>query len=161
MKVQILGLRLIVICTLILGTSAKAQSFKVRVLDALNGKPYSDVPIIYYCDDPAQPQRTWNRAVTDASGYAVIPYECGAGKRIKVDTFLAMGESSWGVKIAECGWLEPQTIEHIINDGVISNPSAAGGIWCPTRVSKRLTPIPGQVIIFVKKPTWWQTHVAP
>jgi len=45
--------------------------------------------------------------------------------------------------------------------GVISKPTADGGIWCPAKVSKKLKPIPGQVIIFVKKPTWWQKHVAP
>jgi hypothetical protein len=134
---------------------ARAETFKVRVLGALDGKPYNDIPILYYCDLP------WKRTVTDSNGFAVIPYECKDGKQIKISTFIANGETIWAGKVEECGDLEPQTIEQILGVGVISKPTAAGGIWCPTKVSKKMKPIPGQVIIFVKKPTWWQSHVAP
>jgi len=154
-------LNLIVFSTAFVGVLGRAQTFKVRVLGAIDGKPYNNIPIIYYCDDPAQFKITRKHAVTDSNGFAVIPYECKDRKRIKIDTFIASGESSWAGKVEECGWLEPQTIEQILNVGVISTQTAAGGIWCPAKVGKQLTPIPGQVIIFVKKPTWWQKHVAP
>ena len=36
----------------------------------------------------------------------------------------------------------------------------SGGIWCPARVSKTLKSVPGQITVFVKKPTWWQSHGA-
>ena len=71
------------------------------------------------------------------------------------------GKSIWTGKVEECGSLEPQTIEQILDVGVISKPTAAGGIWCPARISEKLKLLPGQVIIFAKKPTWWQKHVAP
>jgi hypothetical protein len=149
-------LYLIVVSAVFLGALAKAQTFKVRVLDALNGKPYNDIPINYYCDRYVNTVK-----VTDSNGFAVIPYECKDGERIKIDTFIANGTTIWAGKVEECGWLEPQSIEQIMQVGVISKPTAAGGIWCPAKVSKNLKPIPGQVIIFVKKPTWGQSHVAP
>jgi hypothetical protein len=152
---------LTMLSAILFGALGRAQTFKVRVLGAIDGKPYNNIPIIYYCDDPAQFKITRKHTVTDSNGSAVIPYECKDGKRIKVDTFIASGESSWAGKVEECGWLEPQTMEQILDVGVISTPTAAGGIWCPAKVSEKLKPIPGQVIIFVKKPTWWQKHVAP
>lgn len=152
---------LIVLGAMLLGAPARAQTFKVRVVDALNGKPYDDIPIIYYCDDPAQLKISRKRTVTDSDGFAVVPYECKDGKRVKASTFISKGESIWAGKVEECGDLEPQTIEEILNSGVISKPTAAGGIWCPSKVRKKMKPSPGQVVIFVKKPTWWQTHIAP
>jgi hypothetical protein len=160
-KTRKVTLYLIVLSAIFLGALARAQTFKVRVLGALDGKPYNDIPIIYNCDDQAQFKVTWKRTVTDSNGFAAIPYECREDKRIKIDTFISNGETIWAGKVEECGWLEPQSIEQIMQVGVISKPTAAGGIWCPTKVSKKLKPIPGQVIIFVKKPTWWQSHVAP
>ncbi len=77
-------LLLIVLSAIFLGSLARAQTFKVRVLGALDGKPYNDIPIIYNCDDQAQFKVTWKRTVTDSNGFAAIPYECRDDKRIKI-----------------------------------------------------------------------------
>jgi hypothetical protein len=144
-----------------INAGAQSSSFKVQVMDALDGKPYNDIPIIYYCDDPAQFKVTRKRTVTDSNGFAVVPYECKDSQKVQISTFIANGETIWAGKVEECGYLQPQDIEQILSVGVISKPTAAGGIWCPVKVSKKMKPIPGQVTIFVKKPTWWQKHVAP
>ena len=141
---------LILLSAVLAGALARAQTFQVRVLGALDGKPYNDIPIIYYCEDPAQFKSTRDRKATDSNGAAVIPYECKNGKRIKVSTFIANGTSSWAGKVEECGDLEPQTIEQILNVGVISKPTAAGGI-CYARArllrappQSALSPVPFQ-----------------
>jgi hypothetical protein len=33
-------------------------------------------------------------------------------------------------------------------------------LWCPNKVSKTLKTALGLVVIFIKKQTWWQPHVA-
>jgi hypothetical protein len=37
----------------------------------------------------------------------------------------------------------------VVSVGFVSKPDSAGGIWCPTKVSRTLKPVPGQVIMFV------------
>jgi hypothetical protein len=60
----------------------------------------------------------------------------------------------------QCGGVEPLTLQQISSTGNLSNPSSDGNIWCPTKISQKLKPVPGQVTIFIKKPTWYQVHVA-
>jgi hypothetical protein len=142
--------------------SAMAQTFQVRVLDALSGNPYDNMPVNYFCFKEGERAHTSDKtSVTDSNGFAQILYECERGEQISILTGALDGKSIWTGKIEECGSLEPQTIEQILDVGVISKPTAAGGIWCPAKISKKMKPIPGQVIIFVKKPTWFQRHVAP
>ena len=102
-KSTLIGTSLTILGTLSLCTMTTAQAFTVRVLGALDGKPYGDIPIIYVCDDPAQFQATRKRTATNANGIAVIPYECKDDKRIKLSTFIANGESVWAGKVEECG----------------------------------------------------------
>jgi hypothetical protein len=155
-------LLLIALCAVILGTPGEAQRFKVRVLDALNGKPYDNMPVNYFCFREGERAHTSDKTtVTDSNGFAEILYECKKGETISILTGALDGKSKWTGNVEECGYLDALTIEQILNVGVISNPSAPGGIWCPDKISKKMKPIPGQVIIFVKKPTWWQSHVAP
>ena len=161
MTVRKAMLHLMILSAVFLGGLARAQTFKVRVLDALNGKPYDKMPINYYCFSEGQPKIAIKNAVTDSNGFAEVNYECQKSERIHLLTGALDGKSTWTGKVEECGSLEPLTIEQILNVGVISKPTAAGGIWCPAKVSEKLKPIPGQVIIFAKKPTWWQKHVAP
>ena len=151
-----------VLSAISLCTVARAQTFKVRVLDALNGKPYDDLPVNYFCFREGERAHTSDKTtMTNSSGFAEILYECEKGETINLLTGALDGKSKWTGKVEECGHLDSLTIEQILNVGVISKPTAAGGIWCPAKVSKKLRPIPGQVIIFAKKPTWWQKHVAP
>jgi hypothetical protein len=63
-------------------------------------------------------------------------------------------------KKEQCGGDAGMTFNDVASGGFVSKPDSAGGIWCPTKVSRTLKPVPGQVTIFVKKPTWWQSHVA-
>ena len=137
---------------LTLQPNSKAQVIKVIVLDDLSGKPYGGIEVTYTCDG-----HTWTpsqRTKTDASGLAEVKYPCAAGEKLFIGTYIE------GDRLSECGELEAQPLTKILNEGVISDPRSAGGIWCPAKISKRMKPVPGEVIIFVKKPTWWQSHVA-
>jgi len=63
-------------------------------------------------------------------------------------------------KKEQCGSDARTTLNEVRAVGFLSDPSSDDGIWCPAKVRKTLKPVPGQVTIFVKKPTWWQSHVA-
>jgi hypothetical protein len=134
--------------------SSDAQKIDVLVLDNATGKPYQGIEIHYGCEDGGvwSPSRTTK---TDINGLAEVPYPCTSGVLFRVWTYIP------GEKLAECGELTGQTLQKLLEVGVISNPRADGGIWCPVKVSKKMKPVPGQVTLFLKKPTWWQTHVAP
>jgi hypothetical protein len=134
-----------------------AQTFRVRVLDALNGKPYEGILIHAECAGTWTPEST--DVATDGSGYAQIQYQCKDSAPIRINT--NMNRTAWMGRLEECGERGYQNIEQILKSGVISDPSADGGIWCPRKISKKLKPIQAQVILFVKKPTWYQRNVAP
>lgn len=133
------------------------KTFKVLVLDALDGKPQSDVSVNYFCE--AEGYKRGQEVKTGSNGSAEIPYLCKAGTRIEIS--LSPPENSNPAKTKEeCGTVEPMTIEQILATGLISEPTGAGNIWCPDKQRRRLKAIPGQITVFVKKPTWWQRHVA-
>ena len=162
MKARRAMLHLVVLGAAFLSVLGRAQTFKVRVLDALRGSPYNDMPVNSFCFREGERTHTSNRTtLTDSNGVAEILYDCKKGETINLLTGALDGKSKWTGKVEECGYLDSLTIEQILNVGVVSNPSAPGGIWCPAKISKKMKPIPGQVIIFAKKPTWWQKHVAP
>jgi hypothetical protein len=58
----------------------------------------------------------------------------------------------------ECGSVAVLTLKEILSVGVINPPDGAGQMVCPTKISKKLKPVPGQVILFIKKPSWMQSH---
>ncbi len=127
------------------------QSLNVLVLDALDGKPQPNVKVEYYC--VGLPRNSGpNRAITNNEGFAKISNFCSDKQEIDISVYPPN-------KKEQCG-VGPITLKEILSVGAVAQPDAAGGIWCPTKVSKSLKPVPGQVIIFVKKPTWWQSHVA-
>jgi hypothetical protein len=136
---------------LVSSATPEPPTIKVLVLDALNGKPQANVQVWYLCNEI--PHATNTYAVTDVAGTAQVPYTCHAGKELELDAVLQGNKEG-------CGGGVSATLEQIESSGVISNPSSDGGIWCPTKISKELKPVPGQVVLFVKKPTWWQAHVA-
>jgi hypothetical protein len=139
------------------GLSFQAQMFKVSVLNALNGTPFKGVKVFYICEGQYFDPSKW--FMTDTNGIAEIPYVC-RDTRVKID--LGTGSDTiWDSKVEECGDLTYQTLQQILDIGIISNPTAEGGLWCPAKISKKMKPIPGQVIIFVKKPTWYQKNIAP
>jgi len=131
--------------------AADSPNVKVLVLDALDGKPQAGVIVDYLCDEI--PHSTQTQAITDVAGIAVVPFTCKAGNKIELVAIPTNHKEG-------CGGGVEATAEEIALTGVISRPDSDGGIWCPTKISRRLTPVPGQVTLFVKKPTWWQSHVA-
>jgi hypothetical protein len=127
------------------------QSLNVLVLDALDGKPQANVKVEYYC--VGLPRNTGpNKAITNDEGLAKISNFCGDNQEIYISVYPPN-------KKEQCG-IGPITLKEILSVGAVAQPDSAGGIWCPTKVSKTLKPLPGQVTMFVKKPTWWQSHVA-
>ena len=136
-----------------------AQDLKDLVLDALNGKPQANVEVAYFCTGlprKTQPNPATTsplRAITNSVGLALFANPCDAGEEIEVSVYPAD-------KKEQCGDDVKTNPNDVISMGFVSNPSAAGGIWCPTKVSKTLKSVPGQITVFVKKPTWWQSHVA-
>jgi hypothetical protein len=89
-------------------------------------------------------------AVTDDKGLAAISYTCN-------------DEQTFSILVSppnrkeQCGDDAEMSFKVAVSVGIVSSPLSdgeMGGLGCPTRVSKNLKPIPGQVIMFVKKPTW-------
>ena len=143
----------LVIASLLSGShSTDPPRIRVLVLDALDGKPQADVDVLYLCDEI--PHSLHNFEPTDNTGIAKIPFSCQSGNRIELD---AVPKNA---KKEGCGGGVAATLSEIESVGIISKPDSAGGIWCPTKISRKLEAVPGQVTLFVKKPTWWQSHVA-
>ncbi|HEY4356769.1 MAG TPA: hypothetical protein VGN16_13550 [Acidobacteriaceae bacterium] len=133
---------------------AQGQSlkFNVLVLDALDGKPEANVEIGYFCEG-----KGWNPQTsvkTGLNGKAEVPYPCEGGTRIEIRLQVPGGKKE------ECGGVGPLDISYVLSHGFLSPPNGAGGLWCPTRQSRKLSAVPGQITVFIKKPTWWQSHVA-
>jgi hypothetical protein len=146
-----------VFCFLLLGTffsqsNLMAQDLKVLVLDALDGKPQANVKVTSLCAGPPG-NYSGKSAITNDKGIATVSYTCNDKQVIEIGVFPPN-------KKEQCGDDVNTNFSDITSVGFISNPSAAGGIWCPTKVSRTLKPVPGQVIMFIKKPTWWQSHIA-
>lgn len=137
---------------LLLCDRGMAQDLRVLVLDALDGKPQANVKVAPLCAGP--PRNFPEEATfTNDKGIATISYVCTEKQAIEIEVFSPD-------KKEQCGADAKANFNDVTSIGFISDPSSAGGIWCPTKVSKNLKPVPGQVIMFVKKPTWWQSHVA-
>jgi 5-hydroxyisourate hydrolase-like protein (transthyretin family) len=130
----------------------QGQDLKVLVLDALNGRPQANVEVEYFCAGPPL-NSALNKSITSDEGIAKISILCNDKQKIEISVFPPNNKE-------QCGDDAATTFSDVASVGFLSKPDAAGGIWCPTKVSKTLKPVPGQAIIFVKKPTWWQSHVA-
>jgi len=148
---------LILIVVLFLNGTSIAQNFNILVLDALNGKPQEGVNVDYSCE--GRHGASTDELTTNKNGIAEIPFLCGSTGRVELSVFAKDWHHNAYAK-SQCGDLEPLTLKEIQAAGIVSNPSADGNIWCPTKISKKLKPVPGQVTLFIEKPTWWQVHVA-
>jgi hypothetical protein len=144
-------LRCLILISALFGTGSNTQSFKVLVLDALDGKPQPGVTVFYLCDEI--PHSTNTSVVTDKTGVAEVPYSCTSGRRIELSAVPTTRKEG-------CGGGVSASITDIESAGVNNRPDSDGGIWCPTKISRKVPQVPGQVTLFVKKPTWWQSHVA-
>jgi hypothetical protein len=133
----------------------QTPAFHVLVLDALDGKPQANVKVEPLCVGLPLNQRG-KTAFTDNKGIATLSYVCNDKQKIVISVYPPD-------KKEQCGNDTEMSFGDVASLGVLSDPSSTGGIgemWCPAKVSTRLKPVPGQVIMFVKKPTWWQSHVA-
>ena len=130
-----------------------AQDLKVLVLDALDGKPQANVEVDYICVGPPSNSAP-KRVTTTDEGFAEISNFCNEKQRVEILVFPPNDKKE------QCGGDAGINFNEALSIGFVSKPDSDGGIWCPTKVSRTLKPVPGQVIIFVKKPTWWQSHVA-
>ena len=139
-------------CMLSCNCGMMAQDLRVLVLDALNGKPQADVKVEYFCTGPPRNSAP-NKTITNNEGFAKISNFCSDKQEIEISVYPPN-------KKEQCGDDAKMTFNDVVSAGFVSKPDSAGGIWCPTKVSRTLKPVPGQVIIFVKKATWWQPHVA-
>ncbi len=146
----------VTVCMSLFATSgflpAQTPTIQVLVLDALDGKPQANVKIEPLC---AGFPRNFSEeaAFTNDRGIATISYACSEKQKIEVAVFPPNEKE-------QCGGDAGITYNDVVSAGSLSKPDSAGGIWCPAKVRKKLKPVPGQAIIFVKKPTWWQSHVA-
>jgi hypothetical protein len=136
---------------LVLGGNLQAQTFKVLVLDAVSGKPQSKMQVDYYCRDSRR-NYSVEEDDTDSEGMVVVPYTCkGEEPQIVIGVT--------GLPKEQCGSSGvAATFEEISSLGIISPPDVAGEMQCTTKISRKLKLVPGQVIIFVKKPSWLQSH---
>lgn len=121
--------------------AGQTSSFKVLVLDALNGKPQSGFVVRYFCDGLG-----WNskdEVKTGSDGIAEVPYQCQEGtEQFNVGV-------PGGAK-AECGELGSLRLSDILNKGIISEPQGPGAyFWCPSMQRSKVKPVPGQVTVFV------------
>jgi hypothetical protein len=132
--------------------AAQTPTFRVLVLDALDGKPQANVKVSPLC--VGLPGNLLEEAeFTNDRGIATISYACGDKQELEIAVFPPN-------KKEQCGGDSGMTLNEVVSAGFLSKPDSDGNIWCPAKVSKKLKPVPGQAIIFVKKPAWWQSHVA-
>lgn len=130
----------------------RAQDLKVLVLDALDGKPQAHVEVEYFCTR-IQHNSEHKKALTNDEGWAKVSNFCSGEEKVEISVYPLN-------KKEQCGDDAVMALDDVVSVGFLSKPDSAGGIWCPTRVSRTLKPVPGQVILFIKRPTWWQSHVA-
>jgi len=142
----------LLVCMLSCQPGMMAQDLKVLVLDALNGKPQANVEVEYFCTGPPRNSAP-TRSITNNEGIANISNLCNDKQKVEISVYPPN-------KKEQCGDDAVMKLNDVVSAGFLSKPDAAGGIWCPTKISRTLKPVPGQVIMFVKKPTWWQSHVA-
>jgi hypothetical protein len=128
-----------------------AQSIKVLVLDAVSGKPQVGVEVHYFCQDEHRNYFPVESETTNAEGVAIVPYACG-GENPTIHLFVT------ALRKEECGDIPGLQFEEIVSRGFISAPDGEGEMHCGTKISRKLKPTPGQVAVFIKKPSWWQAR---
>jgi hypothetical protein len=132
--------------------SIMAQSVRVLVLDAKSGKPQAGVEVYYFCSSPFLHRNFLppDSDITNSQGLAIIDLACH--EEDSVDFFVT------ALPKEECGGEIYVTVKDTLSAGIISQPDAAGEMHCPTKISRKLKPVPGEVVIFIKKPNWVQYH---
>jgi hypothetical protein len=138
----------IFILAILAPTALVAQSVKVLVLDALSGKPQNGVEVHYFCQSDTRNFLPADSDLTNSEGVALVSYPCQQDQKIVFDVTALPKE--------ECGDLPALSFKEISEVGIISAPDGVGEMHCPTKISRKLKPVPGQVITLIKKPSWLQ-----
>lgn len=128
-------------CVLSCNRGMMAQDLRVLVLDALDGKPQASVDVEYFCTR-LQHNSAHKRVQTNTEGLAAFSNPCSGEEEIEISIYPPD-------KKEQCG-VGPITLKEILAVGAIAQPDAAGGIGCPTKVSRTLKPVAGEVVMFVK-----------
>jgi hypothetical protein len=136
---------------LVCNPAMMAQDLRVLVLGASDAKPQANVNVEYFCTRP-QHNSAHKTVRTDNKGVATISNPCSSEEEVEIALYPTDKKEQCGVGSI--------TLKEILSVGAVAKPDEAGGIWCPTKVSRAMKPVPGQIIMFVKKPTWWQSHFA-
>jgi hypothetical protein len=138
----------IIILIILTPKALVAQDVRVLVLDAVNGKPQRGAEVHHYCQTDARNIFPVDTDSTNSHGIAIVSYACKENQKM-VFFVTALPKE-------ECADLQAVTLEQISGVGIISPPNGEGEMHCTTKVSRKLNPVPGQVIIFIKKPSFWQ-----
>lgn len=128
-----------------------AQDVRVLVLDAVTGKPQHGAKVHDFCRSETRNIFPVDSDITNADGIAIVTYLCKENQKIVFDVTSLPKE--------ECGDLRPVTFGEISRVGIISPPDGEGEMQCPTKVSRKLKPVPGQVVIFIKRPSFGKCFV--
>ncbi len=142
------GVLLRIIILTLASKALVAQDVRVLVLDAVNGKPQRGAEVHYFCQSETRNVFPVDSEITNSDGIAIVSYPSKEKQKIVFDVTALPKE--------ECGDLRPVTFDEISGVGIISWPDGKGEMQCPTKISRKLKPVPGQVIIFIKKPSFWQ-----
>ena len=142
------GVLLRIILLILASQALVAQDVRVLVLDAVDGKPQRGAEVHYFCRSETRNIFPVDSDLTNSDGIAIVSYPCKENQRIVLDVTALPKE--------ECGDLRPVTFNDISGVGIISPPDGEGEMQCPTKISRKLKPVPGQVILFIKKPSFWQ-----
>jgi len=129
----------------------QAQEVKVLVLDALSGKPEAGAEVQYLCAGTRENYGQSAPVVTNGEGYVQVKITCRDKDKVQLWVLPKLPKE-------ECGDLNLFSVADVAASGMLADPTADGGIWCPKKASKKVKAIPGQVTLFVKKPTWIQSH---
>jgi hypothetical protein len=133
------GWILIASSALILAAPVFSQSITVFVVHAKNGRPLNGQPVDVYNAD-VLPLRLLHFGKTGADGLASVTLPVPAPEVISIHP------GQWS------GARNMYSVKEISTVGVISKNQCRGG----DKLEGKFQPKPGQIIVFVSPPRWWQ-----
>jgi len=127
--------------------SAQGQVIRVLLIDPGNGHPVEGVRVWLYLGNPALPEtpRLEERTARDGSANFHLPPPFP-------DQLFVYGEVEHTVGGCSPGLFET---EHVIRGGGVADVTCDGGKW-RAKWRGKLTPQPGEIIVFARKLKWWR-----
>lgn len=136
-------------------SEVQIKQIKVIVLDASSGRPQAEVRLHYWCmpDAVSAVRSDEVTTKTDKDGIAQIPY-CKPNENLGI---VAVPTD----RKEQCGSM-PDSLkaDRIASEGVVFTVDSDAGFsqTCSKKAYKKMRPVPGQITIFVQKPSWWHSH---